>query len=311
MSRNFGLEPRNWQQIYRRLGIDPENPNPDGSDYHLMNHLDDRGIYHPALSESEKEFLHKIAANRAGKATPRDIMIVAVTALVCGILAICFWVASARADNISVGVWDAALNNGVVTPLGASTGNIQMLNTLLPSGQAGGNINALTFVNSDGSVFRELAVDDFFNDFTTGDTVRFYASFQGIVGSGQITMPTYQQAFQWLPGWQIITQTFVCGTLTFCDNYITGGGSLVSGAGFFSGTGLDFGTFSATVGSPYTITEMLQFTNFNGAPNGDVGAAILTQPDVAVPGPIAGAGLPGLVAGIFALMALARRRWAS
>lgn len=26
--------------LYRRLGIDPEHPNPDGSDYRIMDHLD-------------------------------------------------------------------------------------------------------------------------------------------------------------------------------------------------------------------------------------------------------------------------------
>lgn len=26
---------------YKELGIDPTNPNPDGSDYHLMNAVDD------------------------------------------------------------------------------------------------------------------------------------------------------------------------------------------------------------------------------------------------------------------------------
>jgi hypothetical protein len=26
---------------YQKLGIDPRNPNPDGSDYHLMNVIDD------------------------------------------------------------------------------------------------------------------------------------------------------------------------------------------------------------------------------------------------------------------------------
>jgi len=27
---------------YRKVGIDPDNPNPDGSDFHLMNVIDDK-----------------------------------------------------------------------------------------------------------------------------------------------------------------------------------------------------------------------------------------------------------------------------
>jgi hypothetical protein len=35
------ITPQHRTAAYARLGIDPLNPNPDGSDYHLMNVVDD------------------------------------------------------------------------------------------------------------------------------------------------------------------------------------------------------------------------------------------------------------------------------
>jgi hypothetical protein len=69
------------------------------------------------------------------------------------------------------------------------------------------------------------------------------------------------------------------------------------------GAGIDFQTFLTPVGS--LLAQKDQATHSNG---GSATTSILTNAYSVVPGPIAGAGLPGLVAACGGLIGLARRR---
>ena len=84
-------------------------------------------------------------------------------------------------------------------------------------------------------------------------------------------------------------------------NYIVPGGTLVGSTVINGILKTTFPTFTGLApGEPFTVNEVFSFSQDRccnpSLPQGDVGAAILTTPVDPVPGPIAGAGLPGLLA---------------
>jgi hypothetical protein len=219
----------------------------------------------------------------------------------------------ANAESILVGLWDAANPGAGIVPILSSPDGSQVLikyqsgDPTNLGGNFAGNITTLTLPpDSSGSVFREAAFDDVFNT-GVADTIRLFYNFQGVTaGSTNLAFPAiFQVKETFPPDFTIAEQIFVCANgATFCDNNLTGGGILI-GSHQFTSVDTIFTQFNATVPTnPFNIDLVFTIASTGGGPPFDVAGAILTQPDVTVPGPVVGAGLPGLLG--FAFLAFCR-----
>jgi hypothetical protein len=212
----------------------------------------------------------------------------------------------ANAVSITVGWWDNGAIGGVhqiYTQNGTGLFTIQG-NIFGPT--FGGVLSALETPTG----YYESAINDIFaNSVGTG---RIYTTFSGVTvtGNNPVTLPTiFQRTEDALPGWTLVEQVFLCANgALFCDNYVVGGGTLVGADTFVNGQlRTDFLTLSGIMpGQPFNITEVFHIVS-NG-PGAHLAGAILVDPAAPVPGPIAGAGLPGLILASGGLLGWWRRR---
>jgi hypothetical protein len=213
---------------------------------------------------------------------------------------------AANAVSITVGWWDNGVVGGVhqiYTQNGTGLFTIQG-NIFGPT--FGGVLSALETPSG----YYESAINNIFAN--TVGTGRIYTTFSGVTvtGNNPVTLPTiFQRTEDALPGWTLVEQVFLCANgALFCDNYVVGGGTLVGADTFVNGQlRTDFLTLSGIApGQPFNITEVFHLVS-NG-PGAHLAGAILVDPAAPVPGPIAGAGLPGLILASGGLLGWWRRR---
>jgi hypothetical protein len=207
----------------------------------------------------------------------------------------------AHAVTVTFGFWNAVSGATSVTPIWTTGEGTHTISNFYLGNNWGG---VASWVADPASNTYELAVNDVFSSHS--DTARFYATFSGVTTpANQLTIPTIFQASAIQPGAVFVDQVFIspAGCL-FCDNYprLPGGGTGVGSEGWTT-TGTTFPTLPAIApGSPYDITLVIHIASRLNAALGDFvdyGSAIVVTPTdpppAPVPGPIAGAGLPGLI----------------
>jgi hypothetical protein len=210
--------------------------------------------------------------------------------------------ATAHAESITIGYWDQAngLNSPIIPIITMPSFDLFTLN-----GQSFGTMHGvLSGLRTVGGNY-EVAIN---NIFSTGPgTVRIYATFSGVLappGGARFHFPSlFQRTEDPLPGWTVAEQIFVCvnGNL-FCDNYLNPTGIMVDNHHFTNGASGNVFTDSVLnflPGQPFSITEVFHLVS--PAAEAHIAGAIWTQPfstPAPVPGPIVGAGLPGLLLGL-------------
>jgi hypothetical protein len=212
----------------------------------------------------------------------------------------------ANATSITIGWWDQSVGGGVTQIYSQNSTGLFTIQGNIFGPTFGGVLSALETPTG----YYESAINDIFaNNVGTG---RIYTTFSGITTiDNALTLPTiFQRSEDALPGWTLVEQVFLCGSVLFCDNYIVGGGTLI-GADYFANGRLatDFPTLTGIApGQPFNITEVFHLVS-NGA-GAHLAGAILVDPvaSVPVPGPVVGAGLPGLIFASGGLLGWWRRR---
>jgi hypothetical protein len=213
---------------------------------------------------------------------------------------------AANATSITVGWWDQSVGGGVTQIYSQNSTNLFTIQGNIFGPTFGGVLSAVETPNG----YYESAINNIYaGNISTG---RIYTTFSGITTVDNVlTLPTiFQRTEDALPGWTLVEQVFICGNVLFCDNSIVGGGVGLYADSFVNGQlRTDFLTLSGIApGQPFNITEVFHIVS-NG-PGAHLAGAILVDPlaSMPVPGPVAGAGLPGLILASGGLLAWWRRR---
>jgi hypothetical protein len=247
-------------------------------------------------------------------------------------LALLSCVTHTRADTVTIGYFDPAAGLSGIQVLGQASGTFPMVQLIglpiFPTGPTGfgfDQILAAVIPPGGNSISGGLGGPNPTFEFTFNDgfsppqggTSYLYATWEGVYTGDPLTiMPTVWGSIEAPanPGYTLTTQVLICNTPNpFCGPFV-GGGTVVGQDQFSGPPSLDSITLTGLLpGQNFKISEMFAFTGGPSPPfaQGDVGGLIMTtlqSPMTPVPAPLAGAGIPGLLAALAGLVWLRRRR---
>jgi hypothetical protein len=213
---------------------------------------------------------------------------------------------------ITLGYWDEGIQGFKTLNNVVNIGTWAANDFTIPSFQFGNFAGVLSVVS--GPDYYELAVNNVHNSYVP-DTIRIYATWTDVTTPfNQLTLPSIFQVSHAQPGFVIAEQVYLCSNgQLFCDNYRNPVGTMVGNQDFAPQVEANY--FPTLTGvAPqlsYSITEVIHIVR-QGSVLGDVSAAIVVDPIAApphpVPGPLVGAGLPGLLTSLFGGFMWWRRR---
>jgi hypothetical protein len=213
----------------------------------------------------------------------------------------------ANAVTVTIGYWDEGVqgfNNPIVNIGTWGTAPFTLNN--FQFGNFGGVLSVVS-----GPEYYELAVNNVHDSYVS-DTIRIYATWTDVTTPfNQLVLPSIFQVSHAQPGFIIVEQIYLCSNgQLFCDNYRNPVGQLIGDQWFDPQVEANyFPTLTGVAPSlSYSITEVIHIAANIGAVSGDVAAAIVVDPVAPVPGPVAGAGLPGLILASGGLLGWWRRR---
>lgn len=202
---------------------------------------------------------------------------------------------AANAVTVSIGFQQSGVNGGAITTVATSNTGVASSPT---SAYGTFAVNGVLATGSGPNPFGELLSSTALNiSSATAGTFNIYITSQDNTAPSGNLFFTSSLTSNILPaGWTVTQSTYLSNT-----NALYAGSQLASHA--FSAAGTFESTTLANTGAGlYSVTQVISITSTG------IGNALSTLDVSAVPGPMVGAGLPGLIAACAGLLALARRR---
>ena len=202
---------------------------------------------------------------------------------------------AANAVTVSIGFQQAGVNGGAITTVASG------VNTLVAddSGYGTFNFNSVSASGSPpnpfGNLLSSTALD--ISSSTAGTFNIWVTSQDNSSPSGNLTFTSSLTSNVLPPGWTVTMTTFLDA-----GNTLWGTATTLASNAFTTADSFNSSLSANTGGGLYSVTQLYTIVATGS------GQALSTMNISAVPGPMVGAGLPGLLLAAGGLLALARRR---